>query len=156
MWLKDANLQLEDNKFYMSNAQSPNLSLPLPSPGNPKFVFCIRDSTAVLYISSFIPLFLQIPPVSDIIWYLSFCVWLTSLSTTISMPIWKKESESHSVVLSSLQPHGLYSPWNSPGQNTAVGSLSLLQRIFLTHELNWGILHCRRILYQLSYQGSPP
>ena len=27
----------------------------------------------------------------------------------------------------SLQPHGLNSPWNSPGQNTGVGSLSLLQ-----------------------------
>ena len=88
-----------------------------------------------------------------------------------------------------------YSPWNSPGQNTAVGSLSppspkdlpntgieprslalqvasspaepsrkpkntgmgslsLLQWIFLTQELNQGLLHCRQILYQLSYQGS--
>ena len=45
--------------------------------------------------------------------------------------------------------------WNSPGQNTGVGSLSLLQRIFLTQESNWGLLHCRRILYQLSYEGSP-
>ena len=36
-------------------------------------------------------------------------------------------SESRSVVSSSLRPHGLYSPWNSPGQNTGVGSLSLLQ-----------------------------
>ena len=54
----------------------------------------------------------------------------------------------------SLQPHGLYSPWNSPGQNTAVGSLSLLQGIFLTQESNRGLLHCRRILYQLNYQGS--
>ena len=89
----------------------------------------------------------------------------------------------------SLQPHGLYSSWNSPGQNTGVGicsllqgvkprsptlqvdslpaeppgkpknigvgSLSILQRIFLTPELNQGLLHCRRILYWLSYQGSP-
>ena len=39
--------------------------------------------------------------------------------------------------------------------NTGVHSLSLLQRIFLTQELNWGLLHCRHILYQLSYQGSP-
>ena len=39
--------------------------------------------------------------------------------------------------------------------NTGVGSLSLLQRIFLTQELNWGLLHCRLILYQLSYLGSP-
>ena len=31
-----------------------------------------------------------------------------------------------------LRPHGLYSLWNSPGQNTGVGSVSLLQRIFPT------------------------
>ena len=89
----------------------------------------------------------------------------------------------------SLQLHGLYSPWNSPGQNigvvafpfsrgsshprspalqvdslpaeppgkpknTGVGSLSLLQQIFQTQELK-SLLHCRQILYQLSYQGSP-
>ena len=39
--------------------------------------------------------------------------------------------------------------------NTGVGSLSLLQQIFLTQELNWGLLNCRQILYQLSYQGNP-
>ena len=41
-------------------------------------------------------------------------------------------SESHSIVSASLRPHGLYSPWNSPGQNTEVGRLSLLQEIFPT------------------------
>ena len=76
--------------------------------------------------------------------------------------------------------HGLYRPWNSLGQNTevdqtqasgiaggfftswvtreakntAVGSLSLLQQIFPTQELNQDLLHCRQILYQMSYQGS--
>ena len=55
----------------------------------------------------------------------------------------------------SLQPDGLYSPWNSPGQNTGVDSLSLLQGIFPTQESNPGLPHCRRILYQLSHQGSP-
>ena len=65
------------------------------------------------------------------------------------------ESESCSLVSNSLQPHGLHSPWNSPGQNTGVGSLSLLQGIFPTQRSNPGILHCRQILYQLSYQGSP-
>ena len=54
-----------------------------------------------------------------------------------------------------LRPHGLYSLWNSPGQNTGVGSLSLLQGIFPTQGSNPGLLHCRQILYQLSYQGSP-
>ena len=53
-----------------------------------------------------------------------------------------------------LWPHGLYSPWNSPGQNTGLGSLSLLQQIFQTQESNWGLLHCRWILYQLNYEGS--
>ena len=43
-----------------------------------------------------------------------------------------KWSESRSVVSDSLQPHGLYSPWNSPGQNIGVGSRSLLQRIVPT------------------------
>ena len=42
--------------------------------------------------------------------------------------IWR-QSESRSVVSSSLRPHRLYSPWNSPGENTGVGSLSLLQGI---------------------------
>ena len=102
-------------------------------------------------------------------------------------------SESHLVVSDSLWPPGLYSPWNSPGQNTGVGSLSLLQGssqprdwtqvsclagglftswatqkpkntgvdslsllqwIFPTQETNWGLLHCRQILYQLSHTGS--
>ena len=90
----------------------------------------------------------------------------------------------------SLRPHGLYSPWNCPGQNTRVGSfsllpnpgiepmspalqvnylpaepqeepknnnmgsLSLLQQVFLIQELNWGLLHCRKILYQLSYENT--
>ena len=100
---------------------------------------------------------------------------------------------SCSVISDSLQPHRLYSPWNSPGQNTGlsfpspgdlpnlgiepqypslqldslpgepqgkpkkigVGCLSFFQGIFLTQESNWGLLHCRWILYQLSYEGSP-
>ena len=46
------------------------------------------------------------------------------------------------------EPHG-------KPKNTGVGSLSLLQWIFLTQELSRGLLHCRWILYQLSYKGSP-
>ena len=55
----------------------------------------------------------------------------------------------------SLWPHGLYSPSNSPGQNTRVNRLSLLQGIFPTQGLNLGLPHCRKILYQLSHKGSP-
>ena len=65
------------------------------------------------------------------------------------------ERASRSVMSDSLWPHGLFSLWNFPGQNTGVGSRSLLQGIFPIQESNWGLLHCRRILYQLSYQGSP-
>ena len=57
---------------------------------------------------------------------------------------------------SSLLPHGLYSPWNSPGQNTGVGSLSLLQGIYPTQGLVPGLSHCSQILYQILYhKGSP-
>ena len=54
----------------------------------------------------------------------------------------------------SLRPCGLYSPWNSLGQNTGVGSLSLLQGIFPTQGLNPGLPHCRQIAYHLSHQGN--
>ena len=67
----------------------------------------------------------------------------------------ESESESCSVLSDSLWPHGLYyGPWNSPGQNTRVGSLSLPQGIFPTQGSNPGLPHCRWILYQLSHQGS--
>ena len=56
--------------------------------------------------------------------------------------------------LDSLQPHGLYSSWNSPGQNTGAGSLSLLQGISPAQGSNPSLWHCRRILYQLSRKGS--
>ena len=59
------------------------------------------------------------------------------------------------VMSDSLQPHGLYSPWNSPGQNTGVGSFSLLQGIFPTQGSSPGLPHCRWILYQLSHEGGP-
>ena len=79
----------------------------------------------------------------------------SSLILTFIRKIQVKWSESNSVVSNSLRPHGLYSPWNSPGQNTGVGSLSLLQGIFPTQGSNLGLLHCRQILHQLSHQGSP-
>ena len=67
----------------------------------------------------------------------------------------KYESESHSAMSDSLWPQGLYSPWNSPGQNTGVGSFSLLQGISPTQGLNPGLPYYRWILYQLSHKGSP-
>ena len=79
--------------------------------------------------------------------------WNTKEQTGLRPEV--KWSQSGLVISNSLWPHGLYSPWNSPGQNTGVGSFSFLQGIFPTQGLNPGLLHCRQILYQLSRKGSP-
>ena len=65
------------------------------------------------------------------------------------------ESESQSVVSDSLQSHGLYSPWNSSGQNTGLSSLSLLQGISPNQGSNPGLPQCKQILYHLSDKRSP-
>ena len=67
-------------------------------------------------------------------------------SSTISL-----QSESRSAV--TLRSHGLYSPWNSPGQNRVAFPFS--RGIFPTQGSKPGLLHCRWILYQLSHKGSP-
>ena len=82
-------------------------------------------------------------------------LFFTSLSFSVFIERKESESASHSVASNSLGPHRLYIPWNSPVQNTGVGSLSLLQGIFPTQGWNPGYPHCRWILYQLSHQGSP-
>ena len=53
-----------------------------------------------------------------------------------------------------LQENSLPAEPQVKPKNTEVGSLSLLQQIFLTQELNQGLLCCRQILYQLSYKGT--
>ena len=54
-----------------------------------------------------------------------------------------------------LQPIRLLCPWDFPGKDTGVGCHFLLQGIFPTQGSNPGLLHCRRLLYRLSYKGSP-
>ena len=105
---------------------------------------CYSSSVLRLYFPGF--LFMLI--ISSIIYT------LLSPKSISEAPIWHAESESHSVVSDFLWPHGLY-PWNSPGQNTGVGSLFLLQGIFPIQGLSPGLPHCRWILYQLSHKGSP-
>ena len=81
------------------------------------------------------------------------CAWPLRHSMDISQSC--PTQSCRSVLSDSLQPHGFYSPWNSPGQNTEVGSFSLFQGIFPTQGSNPGLPHCRQILYQLSHKGSP-
>ena len=75
----------------------------------------------------------------------SFFNWVTCLFI-----IMLYESEICSVMSNSLWPHGVYSPWNSIGQNTGVGSCSLLQGIFPTQGSNPGLPHCMSYLYILN------
>ena len=102
--------------------------------------------------------------INGIIRYIASWLWLFPLGkmyvthpyhcvnwSLIPLHEWVKATQS----CLTLRLRGLYSPWNSPGQNTGVGSLSLLQGIFLTQGLNPGFLNCRQILYQLSHQGRP-
>ena len=81
--------------------------------------------------------------------FLLFYFWLCWVFIAVHSGF---KSESCSVLSNSLRSHGQYSPWNSPGQNTGVGSLSLLQGIFPTQGSNPGLPHCRQVLYQLSHK----
>ena len=81
----------------------------------------------------------------------SLCLLIKLRTSITNVMIVKVAQESLFAIPWTIQ----YSPWNSPGQNTAVGSLSLLQRIFPTQGSNPGLPHRGRILYQLSHKGSP-
>ena len=78
--------------------------------------------------------------------------WSRLLKAEIINTVEESEHESRSIISNSLW---LYSPWNSLGLITRVGSLSLLKGVFPTQGSNPGLPHCRRILYRLSHQGSP-
>ena len=104
------------------------------------------------------------------IWESESCVWLFTTPWIIQSMEFSQarilEGVTYPFSRGSSQPRdwtqvsinaGRFLPAEPQGKpkNTAVGSLSLLQQIFPTQELNWGLLHCRWILYQLSYQGRP-
>ena len=80
---------------------------------------------------------------------------ITSLGFVVL--VWELVSVSCSVVLDSLQPHGLqpirvFCPWDFPGKDPGVGCYFLLQMIFPTQGSNLDLLHCRQILHHLSYE----
>ena len=80
--------------------------------------------------------------------------FLPTSDFSISSNMWKCEYLSHVRLFVTLWtvPARLLCPWNSPGENSGVGSRSLLQGILPTCSLNLGLLHCWQILYHLSYQ----
>ena len=109
-----------------------------------------KASSLVLSHSSFTPEIVRSHKVLHII-HVCVCVCVC-VHTHTYMYMWKWKSVSHVQLF--------VTPWatqsmDSPGQNTGVGSHSLLQRIFPTQGSNPGLPQCRRILYQLSHKGSP-
>ena len=93
------------------------------------------------------------------------CWWYYKLVQPLWETIWRdikklkaelswKKSESCWVVSDSLKPHGQYSLWNSPGQNTSGVHLPKTG-IFPTQGSNPGLPHCRQVLYQLSHRETP-
>ena len=93
----------------------------------------------------------------------SINLWFLPKATSYRRHIaWGSHQASEKVKRKSLSrvwlfatPWTIHSPWNSPGQNTGMGSLSFLQGIFPNQGSNPGLPHCRQILYSLSHQGSP-
>ena len=88
----------------------------------------------------------------NVFWVLDPCENLKADLSSRNFTYYQLESESCSV-LNSLWPHR-HSPWNFPGQNTGVGSFSLLQGIFPTQGSNPGLPHCRQVL-GAEPQGKP-
>ena len=83
------------------------------------------------------------------------CILQARILEWAAFPFSKGSSQPRDQTQVSYIAGGFFTSWAiREAQNTGVGSLSLLQWIFLTQESNWGLLCCRQILYQLSYQGS--
>ena len=146
----------------------PSHPLSSPSPPKPfkaklkvKSLSCIQLFVTLWTVAYEVPPSMEFSPAKVLEWVAgSFSrgssqprdwTWVSSIASRLFYHLSHQGSSNRG----SLWPHGLYSPWNSPGQNTGVGNCSLLQRIFPTPGSNSGLLHCRRILYQLSHKGSP-
>ena len=74
----------------------------------------------------------------------------------VAMPSSRRSSQPRDQIQVSRNAGRFFTVWATrEAHEYWMGSLSLLQGIFPTQELNWGLRYCRKILYQLSYQGSP-
>ena len=132
---------------YFSQSLSKLSYLPIP-----RLKDCIETSKANNLIHT-------VPSLGYVLLLFSYHYFWNYFRVRTQVPLihyWKWKW-SHSVVSNSLRPYGprLLRPQNFLGTRTRVGCHFLLQGIFLTQGLNPGLLHCRQMLYCLSYQGSP-
>ena len=117
--------------------------------GEQKFIYLLEECTDLLKLTNYIATEPFIVRLSTMLGNKSFSSLLTLNDITagrVSRGVWF-ESEIHSVMFDSLWPLGLYTLWNSIGQNMGIGSHSLLQEIFPTEGSNPGLQHCRLTFY---------
>ena len=95
----------------------------------------------LLRVSLLIPTLLCIFPCYYLCVYTYYCLIASSYRSVVPDSLWPH----------GLQPTRLLCPWDLPGKDTGVGCHFLLQGIFPIQGLNPGLLHCRQILYRLSY-----
>ena len=120
--------------------------------------FGLRNVSSIMsLITAFLFFFMDLFQEQDLFHLLSptshLFFLITILVLALSSPLWSKSEVKVKVAQSGLtlyDPMDLYSPWNSPGQNRGVGSLSLLKRSFLTQELNWGP-HSNNFVFQIYF-----
>ena len=86
--------------------------------------------------------------------YTAHGIFVVRILEWVAFPFSRASSQPRSPTLPALQADSLPAEPQGKPKNTWVGALSLLQWIFPTQELNWGLLHCRQTLYQLNYQGN--
>ena len=93
---------------------------------------------------------------SDSLWHIVHGILQTRILEWVAFPFSRGSSQSRDQTEVSHIAGRFFTSWaTAKPKNTGVVSLSLLQWIFRTQELNRGLLHCRQILYQLIYKGSP-
>ena len=115
-------------------------------------VMFVAFSIQVLYFS--VKFILQYFIVSDAVTY-RIAFFSSSLDCSLLVLVVQQLSCVGLLQFCGLQPVRLLCPWDSPGKNIGVGSHFLLQGIFSTQESNPGLLHCRQVIYQVNYEGSP-
>ena len=162
-WSGYTRLPSEDLPHPEIESRSPALqmdSLPSDPPRKPSIYtyeymyyiyICLLLLSHFSYLWLFVTLWTCIPPGSSVhgILQARILVWVAMPSSRgPSNPGIKPRSPALQVDSLPAEPQG-------KPENIGVGSLSFLQGIFLTQEQNWYLLHCRQILYQLSYGGSP-
>ena len=101
------------------------------------------------YVCTFVYI-LILSTVSEVLLYTYKLNWMLEILLRVYVCVWSASLQPHV-----LWPARLFCLWDPPGKNTGVGCHALLQGIFPIQGSNPGLPHCRRILYQLSHQGSP-